>query len=71
MLFFILYYISYIYSHTLESWKYALSYFVYNRWNNGVIRLSCRSKQKKNGGKQVQLEFQTINIICDFVIIKR
>lgn len=27
--------------------------------------------KKKNGGKQVQLEFQTINIICDFVIIKR
>lgn len=26
--------------------------------------------QKKNGGKQVQLEFQTENIICDFVIIK-
>lgn len=25
---------------------------------------------KKNGGKQVQLEFQTENIICDFVIIK-
>lgn len=26
--------------------------------------------QKKNGGKQVQLEFQKEIIICDFVIIK-
>lgn len=26
--------------------------------------------KKKNGGKQVQLEFQTEIIICDFVIIK-
>lgn len=29
--------------------------------------ISCRSK---NGGKQVQLEFQTENIICEFLIIK-
>lgn len=57
-----------IYIVILESWKYTWSNFDIDG-TTADKTIFCRSK-KKNGGKQVQLEFQTENIICDFVIIK-
>lgn len=55
-----------IYIVILESWKYTWSNFDIDG-TTADKTISCRSK---NGGKQVQLEFQTEIIICDFVIIK-